>query len=252
MADAGIKKYRQAPVDLPPISSENEGYTLRYRIISEDRNRVSHWSPEYLVIPNFTYVPGQINFGTANQVASFTWDSVTILKDTKTVQSINNKQLTSDIATLTTDGAHYMSVGDWVTVEGVDSTFNGTYKISAVTTNTFSYYKDHGNIGSTVVSPEGTYKTNSFIRNALEYDIWVRWDRNDGGDWLYKERIESTTLSLPHPDTYTINGAIQPSPPNRVSVEIYLVGEPVARGDGTPLDTATPFLKMYQLLNETI
>jgi hypothetical protein len=252
MADAGIKKYRQEPIDLPPISSENEGYTLRYRIISEDRNRVSHWSPVYLVIPNFTYVPGQINFNTGNQIATFTWDAVTILKDTKTVQAISNKQLTSDIATLTTDGAHYMLVGDWVTVEGVDSTFNGTYKISAVTTNTFSYYKDHGNIGSSAVSPEGTYKTNAFIRNALEYDIWVRWDRNDGGDWLYKERIESTTLSLPYPDTYTINGAIQPSSPNRVSIEVYLVGEPVVREDGIPLDTSTPFLKMYQLLNETI
>jgi hypothetical protein len=252
MADAGIKQYRQAPVDMPPISSINEGYTLRYRIISEDRNRVSHWSPVYLVIPAYTYVPDQISFNSANQIAAFTWDAVTVLKDTKTVQSIDNKELTSDIATLSTNGAHYMSVGDWVTVEGVDSTFNGTYKISAVTTDTFSYYKDSGNVVSTPVSPAGTYKTNAFIRNALQYDVWVRWDRNDGGDWLYKERIESTSLSLPHPPTYTINGAIQPSSPNKVSIEIYLVGEPVNRGDGIPLDTGTPFLKMYQLLNETI
>lgn len=252
MADSGIKKYRQTSATLPAIGSETEGYTLRYRIISEDRNRTSHWSPVYLIVPNFTYIPGQINFNSANQIASFTWDAVSILKDIKTVQSINNKQLTSDLATLTTDGAHYMSVGDWVTVEGVDSTFNGTYKISAVTTNTFSYYKDSGNVGSTAVSPEGIYKTNAFIRNALQYDIWVRWDRNDGGDWLYKERIESTSISIPHPSTYTINGAIQPSSPNRVSIEIYLVGQPVERGDGTPLNSGTPFLKMYQLLNETI
>lgn len=252
MADAGIKKYRQSPADLPPISSIDQGYTVRYRIISEDRNRLSHWSPVYLIVPNFTYVPGQINFTSSNQIASFTWDAVPILKDTKTVQSIDNKELTSDLATLSTNGAHYMSVGDWVTVEGVDSTFNGTYKISAVTTDTFSYYKDNGNIVSTPVSPEGTYKTNSLIRTSLEYDIWVRWDRNDGGDWLYKERIESTNISLPHPSTYTINGAIQPSAPNRVSIEVYLIGEPVQRGDGTPLDTGTPFLKMYQVLNETI
>ena len=252
MSDPGIKQYKQPVENLPPISSVTEGYSLRYRVISEDRNRNSHWSPVYLIIPNFTYIPNQISFNTANQVASFTWDSVTVLKDIKTVQAITNKQLSSDIATLTTSGAHYMSVGDWVTVEGVDSTFNGTYKISAITTNTFSYYKDHGNVGSTAVSPQGIYKTNAFIRNALQYDIWVRWDRNDGGDWLYKERVESTTLSLPHPGTYTINGAIQPSPPNRVSVEVYLVGEPIKRGNGTPLDPATPFLKMYQLLNDTI
>lgn len=252
MADPGIKQYRQAPADLPAINSINEGYTLRYRVISEDRNRVSHWSPAYLIIPNFTFVPGQIKFASSNQTASFTWDSVVVLKDTKTVQSIDNKELTSNIATLTTNGAHYMLVGDWVTVENVDAVFNGTYQISAVTTDTFSYYKDNGNIASTPVSPEGTYKTNAFIRNTFRYDIWVRWDRNDGGDWLYKERIQSSDIALPHPSVYTINGVIQPSAPNRVSLEVYLIGEPVERGDGIPLDTGTPFLKMYQVLNETI
>lgn len=252
MADAGIKKYRQAPANLPPISSIDEGYTIRYRIISEDRNRISHWSPVYLVVPDFTYVVGSIHFASGSQVATFTWDAVPILKDTSTVQTIENKQLTSDIATLTTNGAHYMSVGDWVTVEGVDSTFNGTYKISAVTTDTFSYYVNHGNVVSTPVSPYGTYKTNSLIRTALQYDVWVRWDRNNGGDWLYKERIQSPVISLPHASTYTINGAIQPQAPNRVSIEVYLVGEPVERGNGVPLASGTPFLKMYQLLNQTI
>ena len=252
MADPNIKQYRVPIQDMPPISSITQGYNIRYRIVSEDRNRNSHWSPVYLIEPGYTFVPGQIGYTKSGSVVNIDWDAVTILKDTKSVTSINNKQLATNIATLTTDGAHYMSVGDWVTVEGVDSTFNGTYQISAVTTDTFSYYKSHGNILSTPVSPEGTYKTNSLIRRALEYDIWVRWDRNDGGDWLYKERIESTTLSLPHPSTYTINGAIQPSSPNRVSVEVYLVGEPKERGDGVPLDPGTPFLKMYQLLNETI
>lgn len=252
MADAGIKKYRQTPENLPPISSDTEGYSVRYRVISEDRNRVSHWSPVYLTIPNYTYVPNDIQFNSANQVASFTWDPIVILKDTETVQTIINKQLTSDIATLTTNGAHYMSVGNWVTVENVDSTFNGTYKISAVTIDTFSYYKNHGNIGFTAVSPDGIYKKNAFIRNALQYDIWLRWDRNNGGDWIYKERLEGSSISFPHASTYTINGAIQPQSPNRVSIEIYLIGEPIERGNGIPLQSGTPFLKMYQLLNETI
>ena len=66
MADAGIKKYRQSPANLPPISSVDEGYTIRYRIISEDRNRVSHWSPVYLVVPNFTYVPDSIHFSSGS------------------------------------------------------------------------------------------------------------------------------------------------------------------------------------------
>jgi hypothetical protein len=76
MADPGIKKYRQAYADLPPISSETEGYSIRYRIVSEDRNRVSHWSPVYLLVPEYTYVPGTIEYNSANQVASFKWDPV--------------------------------------------------------------------------------------------------------------------------------------------------------------------------------
>lgn len=252
MADSNIKQVRIPASDMPAIGSIDEGYEIRYRIISDDRNRVSHWSPIYLIQPQYTYVPDQIKFSSANQIASLFWDSVIILKDTVSIQSIINKSLTTDIATLTTDGAHYMSVGDWVTVEGVDSVFNGTYKISAVTADTFSYYKDNGNISSTAVTPAGTYKKNSFIRNALEYDIWLRWDRNDGGDWLYKERIEATNISFPHPSTYTINGAIQSQPPNRVSAEIYLIGQPVERGNGIPLQSGTPFLKMYQILNQTI
>lgn len=252
MADSNIKQFRVPITDMPPISSITQGYNIRYRIISEDRNRNSHWSPVYLIEPGYTFIPGQIGYTANANVVNIDWDAVTILKDTKTVTSINNKQLTSDLATLTTDGAHYMIVGDWVTVEGVDSTFNGTYQISAATTNTFSYYKNHGNIGFTPVSPNGTYKTNSVITRALEYDVWIRWDRNNGGDWLYKERLGSTSVSFPVPDIYTINGAVQPSAPNRFSAEIYIKGYPITRADGAPLSSAETFLKVYRLLNQTV
>jgi len=68
---------------------------------------------------------------------------------------ITNKQLTSNVATLTTSTAHGLSVGDVVWIEGVDSTFNsttGTYTLTAVTTNTLSYAKTASNVASTAVS----------------------------------------------------------------------------------------------------
>jgi hypothetical protein len=34
--------------DLPPLSPDGE-YLLRYRIVSEDKNRTSHWSPVYKI-----------------------------------------------------------------------------------------------------------------------------------------------------------------------------------------------------------
>jgi hypothetical protein len=68
---------------------------------------------------------------------------------------ITNKQLTSNVATLTTSTAHGLAVGDVIWIEGVDSTFNsttGTYTVTVVTEFTFSYAKTAGNVASTAVS----------------------------------------------------------------------------------------------------
>jgi hypothetical protein len=72
-------------------------------------------------------------------------------------KTITNKALTSNVATLTTGSAHGFEVGQSVTVSTVDSTFNGTYTITAVpTTTTFRYAKTAGDIASTAVSPVGS------------------------------------------------------------------------------------------------
>jgi hypothetical protein len=72
-------------------------------------------------------------------------------------KTITNKALTSNIATLTTGTAHGFEVGQSVTVSTVDSTFNGTYTITAVpTTTTFRYAKTATDVASTAVSPVGS------------------------------------------------------------------------------------------------
>jgi len=43
MADIGIKRVVILKQDLPPVSSIND-YKVRCRIVSEDKNRASHWS----------------------------------------------------------------------------------------------------------------------------------------------------------------------------------------------------------------
>jgi hypothetical protein len=71
--------------------------------------------------------------------------------------SINNKALTTNVATLTTTAAHGLSVGMQITITGVDATFNGEYRITGVpTTTTFTYAKTAANVVSTAVSPVGT------------------------------------------------------------------------------------------------
>lgn len=70
---------------------------------------------------------------------------------------VNNKALTSNVATLTTSTAHGLATGDVVFVGGVDSTFNGQYTVTgAPTTTTFTYAKTASNVASTAVSPTGT------------------------------------------------------------------------------------------------
>jgi hypothetical protein len=71
--------------------------------------------------------------------------------------SINNKALTTNVATLTTTAAHGLAVGMQVDISGVDATFNGEYRVTGVpTTTTFTYAKVASNVTSTAVSPVGT------------------------------------------------------------------------------------------------
>jgi hypothetical protein len=78
--------------------------------------------------------------------------------------SVTYKQLTSNVATLTTSVAHGYMVGQAVYVTGVGSPFDsaagyppGSHKIiTAVTETTFSYAVTNTNISLTAVSPVGT------------------------------------------------------------------------------------------------
>jgi hypothetical protein len=75
----------------------------------------------------------------------------------KITVSINNKALTTNVATLTTTAAHGLCTGMEIVITGVDATFNGTYTITGVpTTTTFTYAKTASNVPSAAVSPVGT------------------------------------------------------------------------------------------------
>jgi hypothetical protein len=83
--------------------------------------------------------------------------------------SINNKALTTNVATLQTTAAHGLCVGMEITITGVDATFNGTFTITGVpTTTTFTYAKVASNVSSTAVSPVGTGVTN--IIHFIDYN----------------------------------------------------------------------------------
>ena len=105
--------------------------------------------------------------------------------------SITNKALTSNVATLTTSAAHGMCTGMEITITGVDSTFNGTYRITSVpTTTTFTYAKTASNVASTPVSPAGSGVTNviHFIdyNTGTEYPVYALCDDGVYAYWITK------------------------------------------------------------------
>lgn len=79
-----------------------------------------------------------------------------VVGSTRTFNTISNKALTSNVATLTTGSTHSFAVGDVVTVSGVDSVFDGTYVVATVPTGTtFTYMRTNANVTSAAVSPVG-------------------------------------------------------------------------------------------------
>jgi hypothetical protein len=69
---------------------------------------------------------------------------------------VTNKALTTNVATLTTSVAHDIVVGETVIISGVDTTFNGQYRVTGVSSNTFSYGLVATNVTSAAVSPNGS------------------------------------------------------------------------------------------------
>jgi hypothetical protein len=87
MVDANIKKVTILNNQLPLISTDSDGlfYDTRYRIVSEDKNRLSHWSPikridmppttdadlPYTTTPRITVY--SVNTGTGGKAISASW-----------------------------------------------------------------------------------------------------------------------------------------------------------------------------------
>ena len=107
---------------------------------------------------------------------------------------LTNKLLASNKATLTTSAAHNFSVGEIVTVKGVDGTFDGTYEIKAVTTvspHTFSYGKISADIASGVIS-------NSYSSSAVaRVPFAIKVEKFGGTTLDGKTKLRLATVSVP-------------------------------------------------------
>lgn len=68
---------------LPAPSSSTGLYEIRYRIISEDRNRISAWSPIFTIDSELIYTStGSISLSKATGTVSSSWQAVTVKRGT--------------------------------------------------------------------------------------------------------------------------------------------------------------------------
>jgi len=140
--------------------------------------------------------------------------------------TIINKALTSNVATLTTSVAHEFSVGMEVVVSGVDAVFNGTYDITAVTSNTFSYAKVNANVTSQAATGSATSNVIHFIDHLTggsdevlaicENGIYAYWLHEAATKWtvtrkpLSGNKLSTADEVVIHQDTVPVsNGVIE-------------------------------------------
>jgi len=159
-------------------------------------------------------------------------------------RSIINKQLTSNVATLTTSSAHPFIVGDYVTISGVGVPFDGTYTINTVpTTTTFTYNLTGTNVASAPVTPAGRAaieKTVISLSTTGSSIIGIPGVYVDSYDSTYPTPIYKSSIGLNEFGIVFENSNTTTS--SYISSDLYNFGISVDLGDGEriyPLTSAS-------------
>jgi hypothetical protein len=110
MVDSNIKKITILKKDLPSYIGDNDSlsYQVRYRVVSEDKNRSSHWSPIYKLGSTSTFdevgfdinnisttnISHNISIDKPNHMSSITWTmpALLIINPTTTEKILQEQQ----------------------------------------------------------------------------------------------------------------------------------------------------------------
>lgn len=90
--DNGIKKVIIPKSKLPGFFAETKQYILRYRFISEDKNRTSHWSPVYKIITEDTptEVLNSMIIDKSNKLINLVWEPQSSIEEYHIYVNWNN------------------------------------------------------------------------------------------------------------------------------------------------------------------
>lgn len=184
------KPLKLAASNIDMYVTGEEGATLEVNIDSLGAGFLvtdDTWVP-YLKISNWSGLASKDLESTSVTINTITTDIT---------KSVTYKQLTDNMATLTTSAAHGFQVGDLVTVTGIDATFNGSYYITQVpSTTTFIYARAEADRVDDVslLSTSGTAVVTNESRDTLTLSVGYDEAYNyvgfsDPGTWdLYASR----------------------------------------------------------------
>lgn len=137
----GLQKARYARENLPAMSifpDGSIGHYARYRIISEDRNKASHWSPVYPVhVPAFGLM-GEVQVTASSTTITAVWgDALDRPRYDVFVRwgnTLSKVDILNGVATLHTHHDHGFVTGDSVTITGTGQTWldDDTFVITQV------------------------------------------------------------------------------------------------------------------------
>jgi hypothetical protein len=186
-------------------------YKFRYRIISEDKNRVSFWSPiETVKIPNatapFPYTATKrisVSSGGTPVTSTAIWTS-----PEEKPFNISGVSGNGTLITYTTNTNHDFIPGDVVDISGVlPIAYNLTGAVVGSTPSATTFTITN-NTSLSYVSGGSAIKKFSdlekIINSTTVYDVWIRWNNNDvtnledsgWTDWEFVRTISSTSFSV--------------------------------------------------------
>lgn len=178
--------------DLPAATADNT-YLVRYRIVSDDRNRISQWSPIYTIpVPYIT----------------------------KTISAIAT---TGTKVTFTTSVPHNFIVGDVISITGTDpvdysyssvsiTEVGSTTQFSVAKTDVAAYVSGgRVNAGKQILKSVSISSNTAVVTWSLpdtitntSFDVYARTQTGDPavwGDYVYKNTVTSNSFSMIAEDT---------------------------------------------------
>lgn len=85
------KKLIISKTNFPEMNINDPNYQVRFRLISENRNRTSAWSPIFSVNPDVEFIPdgAQVIIEKHNDYTNFLWNPVKVTKTVDGVQTMS-------------------------------------------------------------------------------------------------------------------------------------------------------------------